>query len=156
VERIVTVTGGGVERPGNLIVPVGTKLRDLLEACGGLSEDAREVIFGGPMMGFAQANLDVPVLKGTSGIVVLNEAECEERRPHPCIRCGRCLEACPVYLNPQLLGSLASAQRYEEMQEQHLMDCMLCGCCSYVCPSKIPLSQLFGLSKAALRRSAAA
>jgi electron transport complex protein RnfC len=156
IERIVTVTGGGVKRPGNLIVPVGTKLRDLLEACGGLTEDAREVIFGGPMMGAAQANLDVPVCKGTSGIVVLDAAEVEERTPHPCIRCGRCLEACPVYLNPQLLGSLAMAKRYDEMQGEHLMDCMMCGCCSYTCPSKIPLSQLFGLAKAALRRSATA
>ncbi|MBW2275153.1 MAG: electron transport complex subunit RsxC [Deltaproteobacteria bacterium] len=156
IERIVTVTGGGVKRPGNLIVPVGTKLRDLLEACDGLTDDAREVIFGGPMMGAAQANLDVPVLKGTSGIVVLDAAEVEERRPHPCIRCGHCLDACPVYLNPQLLGSLAMAKRWDEMQEEHLLDCMLCGCCSYTCPSKIPLSQLFALAKAALRRSAAA
>ncbi|MAE70847.1 MAG: electron transport complex subunit RsxC [Gemmatimonadetes bacterium] len=152
LERIVTVTGPGVVRPANLIVPVGTKLRDLLEACGGLVDDAREIISGGPMMGIAQKSLEAPVLKGTTGIVVLTEDECKRRETHPCIRCGHCLEACPVYLNPQLLGSMARVGRYSEMEEEHLADCMLCGCCSYVCPSNIPLSQLFQLSKSALQR----
>jgi electron transport complex protein RnfC len=153
VERIITVTGRGVREPANLIVPVGTRLRDLLDACGGLSDDAREIVNGGPMMGLAQANLDVPVLKGTTGIVVLTERECGGGRTYPCIRCGHCLDACPVFLDPQLLGTLAGAQRYDEMREHHLMDCMLCGCCSYVCPSHIPLSQLFALSKSALRKA---
>jgi electron transport complex protein RnfC len=153
VERIVTVTGNGVRRPANLIVPVGTKLRDLLAACGGLTEDAREVVNGGPMMGAAQGDLDTPVLKGTTGIVVLTEKECKSRQTYACIRCGHCLDACPVFLDPQLLGTLARARRYEEMAPHHLWDCMLCGCCSYVCPSNIPLSQLFQLSKAALRKA---
>jgi electron transport complex protein RnfC len=152
VERIVTVTGRGVRRPGNLIVPVGTRLRDLLAACGGLRDDAQEIVFGGPMMGVAQANLDVPLCKGTTGVVVLSEAECKPAVAYPCIRCGHCLDACPVYLNPQILGQLALAGRYEEMSEHHLRDCMLCGCCSYTCPSHIPLSQLFTLAKAAVRR----
>jgi electron transport complex protein RnfC len=150
VERIVTVTGKGINEPSNLIVPVGTKLRDLIAMCGGLKEDAFEIVFGGPMMGAAQANLDVPLLKGTSGVVVLSEDECRRAEVYSCIRCGHCLDACPVFLNPQHLGALARAERYEEMNEYHLADCMLCGCCSYTCPSNIPLSQLFQMAKTAL------
>lgn len=152
IERIVTVTGRGVRRPSNLIVPVGTRLHDLLAACGGLSDEAREIVFGGPMMGLSQARLDVPITKGTTGVVVLSESECKPQETHPCIRCGRCLDACPVFLNPQLLGSLALAGRYDEMAEHHLGDCLLCGCCSYTCPSNIPLSQLFALARSGLRR----
>lgn len=156
IERIVTVTGHGVKRPANLIVPVGMKLRDLIEACGGLTEDAREVIFGGPMMGLAQAHLDTPLVKGTTGVVVLTAAQTKPTASYPCIRCGHCLDACPVFLNPQLLGQLALKERWEEMEASHLADCMLCGCCGYTCPSNIPLPQLFALAKVALRRRPAA
>ena len=152
IERIVTVTGRGIRRPSNLIVPVGMKLRDLVEACGGFTEDAREVIFGGPMMGIAQAHLDTPLTKGTTGVVVLTAADTRRAASWPCIRCGRCLEACPVFLNPQLLGQLALKERWVEMEASHLADCLLCGCCGYTCPSNIPLPQLFALAKAALRR----
>ena len=152
VERIVTVSGPGVVRPANLIVPVGTLTRDVLAFCGGVTEDAAEVLFGGPMMGNAVANLDAPVLKGTTGIVVLTDADVRDQLSLPCIHCGRCLEACPMFLNPSLLGDLAKAGRLEEMREAHLADCMLCGSCSYVCPSNIPLAQLFTASKAAIRR----
>ncbi len=156
IERIVTVTGHGIRKPSNLIVPVGTKLRDLLDMCGGMTDDAFEIVFGGPMMGAPQANLDVPILKGTTGVVVLTESQCKRVESYACIKCGHCLDACPVFLNPQLLGSLAKAERWEEMEASHLMDCMLCGCCSYACPSNIPLSQLFQLAKAALRKRKAA
>ena len=152
VERIVTVTGRGVRKPANLIVPVGTLLQDLIDACGGLTDDAREVVLGGPMMGNAVADLQSPVLKGTTGVVVLTEDEVRPRATMPCIRCGHCLDACPVFLNPQLLGSLARTRDYAAMPAAHLWDCMLCGCCSYVCPSNIPLSQMFHASKDALRR----
>jgi electron transport complex protein RnfC len=152
VERIVTVTGPGVKRPSNLIVPVGSKLRDVLDFCDGLTDDVTEVLFGGPMMGAPQTDLDVPIIKGTTGVVVLTRAETERHPAYPCIHCGRCLDACPVFLNPQLLGSLAQVGRYEEMEGSHLADCMLCGACSYVCPSNIPLSQMFALGKAALRK----
>ena len=152
VERIVTVTGRGVKRPGNLIVPVGTMLKDLLGYCGGLTEDAAEILFGGPMMGLPVADLNTPVLKGTTGVVVLTQSEVRAQVSYPCIHCGYCLEACPMFLDPQYLGSLARAGRYEDMQEHHLADCMLCGSCSYVCPSNIPLSQLFQSSKAAVRK----
>ncbi|MBW2269842.1 MAG: electron transport complex subunit RsxC [Deltaproteobacteria bacterium] len=156
IERIVTVTGPGVRKPGNWIVPVGTKLCDLIEGSGGLDDDASEIIFGGPMMGASVASLDTPVLKGTSGVLVLSTNETRLRDSHPCIRCGRCLEACPVFLNPQRLGSLARKESFSEMLEHNLMDCMLCGCCSYACPSNIPLSHLFATAKAALRRRPAA
>ena len=153
VERIVTVTGLGVRQPSNLLVPVGTKLRYLLDACGGMTDDAREIVFGGPMMGAAQANLDTPLTKGTTGVIVLAEREVKEQASYACIRCGHCLEACPVFLNPQQLGKLAAVGRYDEMMgEYHLNDCMLCGCCSYVCPSNIPLSQQFAAAKVALRQ----
>jgi len=151
VERILTVTGRGLREPRNLVVPIGTRLSDLLAACGGLTDDAAEVVMGGPMMGVAQASMETPVLKGTSGVVVLSEDEARPGDTFPCIRCGRCLDACPVFLDPQHLGSLGLNQRYEEMQDHHLQTCMLCGCCSYVCPSRIPLSQLFGVAKATLR-----
>ncbi|HLA90934.1 MAG TPA: electron transport complex subunit RsxC [Gemmatimonadaceae bacterium] len=152
IERIVTVSGHGLRRPANLIVPVGTKLRDLLAFCDGVTPDAAEVIIGGPMMGLAQANLDAPVIKGTTGVVVLAQRETRGARTYPCIHCGRCLDACPVFLNPSRLGDLARVDRYEEMVELHLADCMLCGSCAFVCPSNIPLAQLFLASKAALKR----
>ena len=149
--RVLTVAGPAVARPGNYIVPIGTPLRFLLEQVGARSS-AKEVILGGPMMGQAQANLDAPVVKGTTGVVVLEKHETRLEKVYPCIHCGRCLEACPVFLNPSLLGDLARVARYDAMTDQHLADCMLCGSCAYVCPSNIPLAQLFQASKAALRR----
>ena len=156
IERIVTVTGHGVVKPSNLIVPVGTTLRALLDMCGGLTAEAGEVLVGGPMMGIAQGNLDAPVIKGTTGVVVLTKDEVRDARSLPCIHCGRCLDACPVFLNPSMLGELARVNRYDDMEAMHVMDCMLCGSCSYVCPSNIPLAQLFQLSKASIRRRPAA
>lgn len=156
VERIVTVTGRGIRRQANLIVPVGTKLRDLIAACGGLTDDTREIVFGGPMMGAPVADLDTPLTKGITGVVALVDEEVRPQQSLPCIKCGHCLDACPVFLNPQLLGALARAGRYEDMVAAHLNDCMLCGCCSYVCPSSIPLAQLFRASKVAVRRVKAA
>ena len=156
IERIITVTGPGVRKPANLIVPVGTRIGDLLDACGGLTDDTVELVSGGPMMGAAIASLDVPVTKGTTGIIALRAEDVKRQEQHPCIRCGHCLDACPVFLNPQILGKLAMHGRDDEMAgEHHLWDCMLCGCCSYVCPSNIPLSQLFAASRTALRRKKA-
>jgi electron transport complex protein RnfC len=157
IERVVTVTGPGVKKPSNLIIPVGTLLGDVLEFCGGLTDDAAEIVFGGPMMGSSQPDMRTPLIKGTTGIVVLTTNEVKPKHTYPCIKCGHCLDACPVFLNPSELGILAQASRYEEMQDRfHLMDCMLCGSCAYVCPSNIPLSQLFALSKNALQKLQAA
>jgi len=156
LERVVTVTGTGVAEPANLLVPIGTRLRVLIEACGGLTDGASEVILGGPMMGTSVGDLDAPVLKGTTGVLVLSQRETQARRTYPCIRCGHCLDACPVFLNPQALGSLAKSLPYDEMGEDHtLATCMLCGCCSSVCPSHIPLSQMFQVSKQALAKAKA-
>jgi electron transport complex protein RnfC len=153
IERIMTVSGRGIRRPGNWKIPFGTKLRDVIEHCGGMADDAVEILFGGPMMGQAISDLDVPVLKGTGGILVLTKDECKRQDILPCIRCGKCLEACPIFLNPQWMKDLAKAERYEELvEEAHLNDCMLCGCCSFICPSNIPLSQYFAMSKTQLRR----
>ena len=155
IERIVTVTGPGVRNPATLMVPVGTILSDVLDYCGGMTEDTRHVLFGGPMMGKAQYNLDVPVLKGTSGIVCLTDADVLSRREYACIRCSSCLDACPVFLNPSDLGFLARGGRYHDMLDLHIMDCMECGSCSYVCPSNIPLVQRFRVAKALLREEQA-
>ena len=107
------------------------------------------------MMGLGQANLDVPILKATGGVLVLSKDECKQQDILPCIRCGKCLEVCPIFLNPQLMGILAKAGRFEELAaDANLSDCMLCGCCSYVCPSNIPLSQLFTVARTQLKRLA--
>jgi electron transport complex protein RnfC len=151
IERIVTVTGPGVRNPATLLVPVGTLLGDVIDYCGGITDDTRQVLLGGPMMGNAQYKLDVPVLKGTSGVVCLTDAEVLSRRELACIRCSSCLDACPVFLNPSELGFLARAGRYHDMLNLHVMDCMECGSCSYVCPSNIPLVQRFRVAKALLR-----
>lgn len=156
IERVVTVTGPGVRKPANLLVPVGAMLGDVLQLCGGLTDDAAEIIFGGPMMGSSQPDLRTPITKGVSGVTVLTTKEVKPKKTYPCIKCGHCLDACPIFLNPSALGILAQAGRYEDMQERyHLQDCMLCGSCSYVCPSNIPLSQMFALSKMGLRKQQA-
>jgi electron transport complex protein RnfC len=155
IERVVTVTGPGVNRPTTLLAPVGMRLSDMLSHCGGLTDDAREILFGGPMMGTAQQFLDVPILKGTSGILCLTESQLANRREYPCIRCSACLDACPVYLNPSTLGAMARAGEYDAMLGYHIMDCMECGSCSYVCPSNIPLVQRFRVAKALLREEQA-
>jgi len=158
IERVVTVSGLGVQRPGNYRVPVGTPLRFLLQQVGA-RPSANEVILGGPMMGMAVASLDVPVTKAMSGVVVLeaDHADLAPRKVHPCIRCSRCVEACPMHLNPSTLGLLANKRQYALMAEHYnLMDCFECGCCSYVCPSNIPLVQYFRIAKAVNREQQAA
>ncbi len=156
IERVVTVTGPAVEKPGNYLTPIGTPLRFLLEYAGAQTEGA-EVILGGPMMGMAVAALDVVVTKGVSGVVIYPPAEkdLKQRSVYPCIKCGACLEACPIHLNPAMLGQLAGMGRYEEMAEDyHLNDCFECGCCAYVCPSSIPLTQYFRIAKSINREAA--
>jgi len=151
IERVVTVAGPGVERPANLLVPVGTPVRAVLDFCGGLLPRTREVILGGPMMGMPMASLDVPVLKGTSGILAFTEAETRLPTEYSCIRCGRCVEACPQFLNPSRLARLARAGRWEDMERSFVKDCVECGSCSFSCPSGIPIVQLIRVSKSAIR-----
>ena len=155
IERVVTVSGPGVAEPGNFWVPIGTPLRFLLENVGA-SMELNRVVLGGPMMGMSVASLDVPVTKAVSGLVVLErEDPNEEARPvYPCIKCSYCLEACPMRLNPSMLGQLAIHREYEGMERDfHLNDCFECGCCSYVCPSNIPLTQYFRIAKAINREA---
>ena len=159
IERIVTVTGAGVARPGNYVIRVGTPVQFVLDEVG-LRDMAREVILGGPMMGVAVASLAAPVTKGVSGILVLTETEVAARSTpgvYPCIKCGECVEACPLFLNPSLLCALARKREYQRMEdEHHLNDCFECGCCAYVCPSNIPLVQYFRVAKAMNRERKAA
>jgi electron transport complex protein RnfC len=155
VERVVTVTGPAVAQPRNLIVPLGTPLSAAIEHCGGLLPDVRQVVLGGPMMGMAQKSLDVPVLKGTSGILCLDSATAVLFEEFPCIRCGRCVEACPLFLNPTRLAQLIAGEKVEELEEYHLMSCFECAACSFVCPSRIPLVQWMRVGKAMVRNQKA-
>jgi electron transport complex protein RnfC len=148
IERVITIAGPGVSKPGNYLTPLGTPIRFAIEQAGCVDQTA-SVILGGPMMGASVSSLDVPVTKGVSGILVLTKKEHNgNARVYPCIHCGACVDVCPMSLNPSRLGMLARKERYEEMEtDLHLMDCFECGCCSYVCPSHIPLVQYFRVSK---------
>jgi electron transport complex protein RnfC len=148
IERVITIAGPGVAKPGNYLVPLGTPIRFAIEQAGCVDQTA-SVILGGPMMGAAVSSLDVPITKGVSGILVFTKAQVNgHSRVYPCIHCGACVEACPMSLNPSRLGMLARKERYEEMENDlHLTNCFECGCCSYVCPSHIPLVQYFRLGK---------
>jgi len=153
-ERVITVTGPAVRKKGNYRIPIGTPLRFLLESVG-VDEETSRVFLGGPMMGAAASTLDISITKGTSGVVAFGEREAGavRRKVHPCIRCGYCVDACPIFLEPALLGLLARNGEYDRMAEDfHLMDCFECGSCSFVCPSHIPLVQQFRLAKASVRK----
>lgn len=157
IERVITVAGPGVEQPGNYLVPLGTPIGHVLKQVG-YTGGRNEFILGGPMMGPAVSSFDTPVTKGTSGLLVLNEPDIknETQQTWGCIKCGRCVNACPMHLNPAMLGQLAAKSEYEVMAEgYHLNDCFECGCCSYVCPSNIPLVQYFRIAKALNREKAA-
>lgn len=155
IERIMTVTGTALREPSNLLIPIGTPMQDVIDFCGGMTDDASRILLGGPMMGAVQKTLDVPVLKGTSGLLILGSPEVRDFSEYNCIRCGRCVEACPLFLNPARMGLLAKKGLWEEMVEYNVMDCFECGSCSYVCPSGIPLVQSFRVAKGILREKAA-
>ncbi|MDH4161675.1 MAG: electron transport complex subunit RsxC [Nitrospirota bacterium] len=141
IERYVTVTGRGVKEPKNFLARIGTPFSQLIEEAGGLTEDAAKVIAGGPMMGMSQFSLDVPVIKGTSGILVLPQAEVSTKSYGPCIRCARCIDACPMMLQPSLLGLFIEKGHYEDAKDYNLMDCFECGSCTFVCPANRPMVQ---------------
>jgi electron transport complex protein RnfC len=145
---MVTVTGRGVNEPKNLIVRIGTLISELIEDCGGLADGAVKVISGGPMMGFAQWSLDVPVIKGSSGILVQSEDEFISSDEYSaCIRCGRCIDVCPMGLNPSMISIYSEKGFFEEAKEYNLFDCFECGSCAFVCPSKRPMVQFIRLAK---------
>ncbi len=150
IDRVLTVSGPAVSRPANLQVPLGTPVRAVLEYCGGLKSETRQVVMGGPMMGSPLSSLDVPVVKGTSGLLAFTDADVFDGDTYTCVKCGRCLDACPNFLNPCMLAKLARAGRIESMDEFYASDCTFCGSCSWACPSGIPISQLIKVARSAM------
>lgn len=148
IERVVTISGEAIKNPKNLLLRIGTTFEDAINYCGGFKEEAKKIIMGGPMMGFAQYTLDIPVVKGTSGILGLTEKEMRQQREYPCIRCGRCVEVCPMGLVPCILSNLAENDAFLESKEEHsLLDCVECGSCAYICPAKRKIVQNIRYSK---------
>lgn len=147
VERIVTITGEGISNPKNLVVKIGTSFREVIEQCGGFKGNPQKIIAGGPMMGIAQFHLDIPVIKGTSGILVLSEKEAKLPESSNCIRCGKCVEVCPINLMPAGLSANALMERFDQAEGLHAMDCIECGSCSFICPAKRPLVESIRLAK---------
>ena len=148
IARVVTVTGKSVKSPKNLLARVGTPISTLLEAAGGLPEDARKVINGGPMMGRAMVNLDAPVTKGTSGVLVMSGEEAERQPASQCIKCAKCVSACPMGLEPYLISKMSRRQMWEPLEAEHIADCIECGCCMFTCPANLPLLDYIRLGKA--------
>ena len=138
-ERVVTVTGKKVVNPSNLLVRIGTSTSLLLEAAGGIPEKTGKIISGGPMMGRALASVDVPVTKGTSGVLLMPEEEAKRDTVNACIRCSKCVSVCPMGLEPYLLMTVSEKQIFDRAEENHIMDCIECGSCSYICPAGRPL-----------------
>lgn len=151
VKRGLTVTGSGIKNPQNIIAHIGTTFQEVIDHCGGLTDDTVKVIMGGPMTGIAVSSLDTPVVKATSCILALNKKDARNYEEKNCIRCGKCIKACPVGLTPNFLGDFAKMKDWERMQEYNVADCIECGCCSYVCPSKIYLVQYFKVAKRELQ-----
>jgi Na+-translocating ferredoxin:NAD+ oxidoreductase subunit C len=147
IERIVSVNGSGIVEPKNFRVRIGTTFSDLIKQCGGLSGEAGKIIAGGPMMGSSMSDVSVPVAKGTNNILVLSKDEVKELQPRACIRCGRCIDVCPVRLMPRMIALNAQKGKLKESEAYFPLDCKECGCCAYVCPSKIPLVQLIQFAK---------
>ena len=155
IERVTTVTGSCIANPQNLLLRVGTTFAEAVEICGGFATEPAKIIMGGPMMGMAQKTLDVPIIKGTSGIVALSAKEIHDGIERPCIRCGRCVNACPMGLIPSTLSILGERKLFEEAKaDANLLDCVECGSCVYVCPAKRKIVQYVKLSKAQLAAAA--
>lgn len=154
IERVVTVTGEGVKEPRNLIVRVGTSFQEVIDTAGGLGDDVWKVLSGGPMMGVAQGDLSVPVTKAVNAVLCLSSAQNGESAHPVCIRCGKCLEVCPMGLEPLYLYRYSNAGDLDALKRLHLTDCIECGCCAYACPGKVPLVQGFRAGKRAMKEGA--
>lgn len=152
VESVVTVTGQCISQQRNLSLRVGTSFSQILDAIGGIPKDAAKFISGGPMMGKAVSNIDASVLKGTSAFLMLTEEQTKRKEEVNCVRCAKCIEACPMGLEPWLLNKLSRARRYDDLEKEKIYDCIECGCCLYTCPSNIPLLDIIRISKAEVTR----
>jgi electron transport complex protein RnfC len=150
IERLCTVTGPALRTPKNLRIRVGTPLKHLVEVCGGLSEAPGMIVLGGPMMGQAQLSLEVPALRGTSGVLVLRPTDLALAPEGPCIRCARCVQACPIRLAPTTIAACARLERFAEAEQRRALDCIECGSCSYTCPAGLPLVQAIRHAKATI------
>ncbi|MFC0876006.1 electron transport complex subunit RsxC [Saccharicrinis sp. FJH2] len=146
-ERVVTVTGKSLKQPSNFLVRLGTPIKTLIEAAGGLPEDTGKIIGGGPMMGKALVNTDIPVTKGSSGILIMQNEEAGRKPMQNCIRCGKCVNACPMGLSPYLLMVLGEKDLHERSEKERIMDCIECGSCSFTCPANRPLLDYIRLEK---------
>lgn len=151
-EKVVTVSGRGIARPANLLVRIGTRLKDIVSYLGGTRPDLARVVMGGPMMGFAVSSLDMSVTKTTSGVLFLTGEEIDQTPFTQCIRCGWCLEACPMGLSPNEIGIYVEAGRAQDTGPFGVFECFECGCCAFVCPAKRPLVQFIRLAKAKAKR----
>ena len=152
-KRIVTVTGEAVRRPQNFSVRIGTPIEQVIAAAGGLTEDVWKVVMGGPMMGLAQCDLSAPVIKGSNGVLCLSQEQKREAADPLCIRCGKCVSACPMHLQPLYLYHYERSGEHTELERLHLNDCIECGCCAYVCPGRLPLVERFRGGKRALKEA---
>ena len=152
-QRIVTVTGEAIEKPQNFIVPIGASFHDLLEAAGGLNEKTERVMSGGPMMGFAQSDLSVPVIKATNSVLCLLKDKNGAAENPVCLRCGKCVAVCPMRLQPLYMYRFTNAGQLSELNRLNLMDCMECGSCAFTCPGKLPLVETFRKGKKMLREA---
>ena len=148
VERVITVTGRGVVEPANIKVKIGASFADIVEECGGMTGEVKKIVAGGPMMGISQPGLEVPVMKGTSGILLLTQEDIQLEQPGACIRCSRCVEVCPINLMPLFLGTAGEKRAIDQAEQYNALDCIECGCCSYECPAARPLTQWIRAAKA--------
>jgi electron transport complex protein RnfC len=156
IERVITVSGKIVKKPKNIKARIGTPFHKLLELCEGTTEDYAKIISGGPMMGFAIPNLDAPVTKTSSGLILFNKKEAKVLEEHTCLRCGRCVDVCPLNLMPSFIASSVKYEDWSMAEKSGIMDCMKCGSCAYVCPAHIKIIQWVDLGKNkinALRRA---
>ena len=147
IERTITITGEGITKPCNLYYSIGTKVKDLINEAGGFEGDPAKIILGGPMTGSAQHTIDVPTVKGTSGIIVLHKNSVAKFDPKPCIKCARCVDSCPMYLLPLKLSDLSQYENYDKLDEYDVQSCIECGSCSYICPADRPLLDYIRIGK---------